>query len=324
MALPDPHIAPSAYALEKAVRVAARKLGRGASAEAIEREALNLLSMEGFQPLSSPIGPSRKATPSGGTAIAPLLHVSISAAACASRRPTTQKARLYDVLRKGALELSPDTRLRTRIHVRDTSSLFLGHAPEVLDDLVETLAHVANDTSIPGMYGPFIDAALTENLALIERLPDVLSAFPAVCPIIQVGTPDNGISESVVEALAYALALVPSGQAAGGSILLTTNDCDRRAFGHRVHADAIVVHQRNAVPQEENPGVSPSFPGSWHRVMAADLPLMIPGAANGGDHGPERIHPLPAGDAGAVFRLLDDALLSAPLSGARRQLVLTY
>jgi len=341
---------PTTYALEKAVRTAARRLGRSASAAAIEQEALSLLTEAGWRPTQEPapeplaqstrgasLAPSREEATSRsaptahhtipGHAAPPALrlHLSISAAGCASRRRPTQKARLYETLRSCLLPLAPPLRSATSVHVRDTSSLFIGHPADVLDEVVQTLGHVAADLHLPHIVGPFLDVALPENIPLLERLPQALEGVSSVCPIVQVRTRENGFSHHALSALAYALALVQPRAEPRGMILLTADDCDRRAFGHRVHASSVVAYLRDPLTAPGAAHELPAIPETWTRVPHADLPLSLTRGIGQTTHSQEdRIHPLPVADADAILTLMDDALLNGAAPGMRRHLTLIY
>ena len=345
-----PESIPSLYLLEKAVRSAARRFGRSASADAIEREALSLLKEAGFQPENEALAPIAYAEPNAYTApdayVAPdtlgssaenretaimesdprtWLHVSISAATCTSRRPPTQRARLYAMLRSHLLPLPGDVREATSVHLRDTSLLFAGHEAGVLVDVVQTLEEVAADLGVLRIFGPFIDLALAENLSLLERLPEALSGKHRVCPIIQLSTPENGYSPLAVEAAALALSLIKPGPSPRGRLLLTANDCDRRAFGHRVHAEAVVVYRRSSVHGRAGEEVLSSLPESWQLVTKADIPSIAADSEFSVPRQPlVQINTVPSGAPDAAFTMISETLLSGVPHGARRQLALMY
>ncbi len=332
-----PESIPSSYLLEKAVRNAVRRLGRSASADAIEREALSLLKEAGFQPENQAPAPNAYAAPDtlGSSAEnrdnvimetdpRTWLHVSISAATCTSRRPPTQRARLYATLRSHLLPLPSHVRKATSVHVRDTSLLFAGHEAGVLVDAVQTLEEVATDLGVLRIFGPFIDLSLAENLPLLERLPEALSGKHRVCPIIQLSTPENAYSPPAVEAAALALSLVKPGPSPKGRLLLTTNDCDRRAFRHRVHAEGVVVYRRIPVHSRAGEEMLVSLPESWQLVTKADLPSISLDSESAPTQPLAPVYPVPSGAPDAAFTMMNETLLSGVPHGARRQLALMY
>lgn len=347
--MPTPESIPSSYLLEKAVRSAVRRLGRSASADAIEREALSLLTEAGFQLDKEALSPNAFVAPHTYTAPNTYaaantfgssaenrdsaimetdprtwLHVSISAATSTSRRPPTQRARLYAILRSHLLPLPGDVREAASVHVRDTSILFAGHESGVLVDVVQTLEEVAADLGVPRIFGPFIDLALTENLPLLERLPEALAGKHRVCPIIQLSTPDNGYSPLAVEAAALALSLIKPGPGSSGRLLLTTNDCDRRAFGHRVHAEAVVVHRRIPVHGGAGEELLSSLPETWQWVTKADLPSIAMYSESAPTQPLVQVYPVPSGAPDAALNMMNKTLLSSVPHGARGQLALMY
>ncbi len=317
----DTHIAPSAYAMEKAVRVATRRLGSSATPASVEVEALGILAAEGYAVSAGPAsGATRTHFLSDEAFAGHQVHVSVSAAPCASRRMNTQRAHLYDRLRKVALSIPETERAHAVLHVRDTSSLLTGHDASSAVVVAETLSEVANDTGIHAIHGPFLDLALAENLYLLEALPEILAVSALLCPTVQIGTTDNGHPEASLEALSYAIATRLAGGAKGHPLIISDNDCDRRAFGHRVHSENIVWHRHVPPDAPESSHRLTHLPETWNQVMAADLPVFV-GAppVRMSDH----IMDL-AGSSSPVdiFDAIARTLLSAPSSGARRQLLL--
>lgn len=308
------------------MRIASRKLGYSATPQEVEMEAVRMLDADGFAPfLATTVPgldrPSNERAPDvlQSRPIQSPLHISVSAAGCTSRRPQTQRARLYDLLRKQLLLVPGAERQRTYLHVRDTSSLYVGHSREVVNTIGEVLSDVVRDMNLVHAHGPFIDAALPENLALIEQLPDLISVSDRICPLVQLSTVDNGHSRWAVEALAYALSLISSSRPKQHPLILSVNDCDRRAFGHRVHPESIVIHRRTATHEPSAPSTESSLPSEWHLVASADLPMIPDGLP---ERTTDHLLPLPDGGPDAVRRLIEDQLLSHATSGARRQVLL--
>ena len=317
------HTPPSTYVLEKAVRVAARKLGRTASVTDVEQEALRMLAEDGFAPTPQQSSPSPPGHVVGNTQLATTdavaLHLSISAAPCASRRLNTQRATLYDLLRKELLSIPDAIRSGVHLHVRDTSALLVGHPPDAAVIIAETLAAVAEDIPIAGISGPFIDAALTENLPLLERLPDLIGLAANVCPTVQVGTLDNGHPEAALSAVSFALALASSARTGMNPVIVSVNDCDRRAFGHRVHQTAVVAHSRAASIRTATGATPAGLNDEWQSVSSADLPL-VPGITP--DRTTDLILTVQETGPDDIRGLLEERLLTGGASGARRQLLL--
>jgi hypothetical protein len=313
---------PSAYALEKAVRIAARRLGPDASDLDIEAAAMRSLVDEGYSPTSM----AHPAPAGARSDFAPVrldsrteLHLSVSAAPCASRRLNTVRARLYDRLRTVLAHTPPIVASAVYLHVRETSSLTLGHPPESLLVIAETLGDVLNDLPVSHIHAPFVDAALSENTTLLERLPELLKLSHRLCPTIQIATTDNGLDERALEAVCLALAVAARDGSGTHPLILSTQDCDRRAFGHRVHPEAIVAYARpsqGAVPGNRS---LDAIPQTWQRVGSADLPLLI-------DHTPQRttdhmVQLNPDVTPQSVLSLVAQELLAGPAGGARRQLM---
>lgn len=318
-----PHSTPSAYALEKAVRVAARRLGSDVSDIEIEAEAMRILSQDGFV-----AGDHRDPVPTGAHHFpVPTAqdhqtewHLSVSAAPCASRRLNTQRARLYDRLRSVLTQAPYLGTSNIYLHVRDTSSLTVGHPPEALLTIAETLVDVVRDLPVSDIHAPFIDAALPENIGLLERIPELLALSQRLCPTVQIATIDNGLDEPSLEALCLALAVATQQKQGSHPLILSTQDCDRRAFGHRVHPEAIVAFQRQPVGEVREPASLDALPESWLHVASADLPLLM-------DHTPQRttdhVIPLaPEASPESILSLVSDRLLSGSAGGARRQLMI--
>ena len=323
MSVPRTDSRPSAYALEKAVRVAARRLGSDASDMDIEAAAMRLLVEEGYTPTA--VASSAPAGFDTGFTTARLesqteLHLSVSAAPCASRRLNTQRARLYDRLRTVLAKTPSIGASAGYLHVRETSALTLGHPPESLLVIAETLVDVLDDLPVSHIHAPFVDAALPEHTALLDRLPELLKLSPRLCPTIQVATSDNGLDEQALEAICLALAVAARSGSGTHPIILSTQDCDRRAFGHRVHSDAVVAYVRPS--QGAAPGATSldAIPHNWQRAGTADLPLLM-------EHTPQRTtdhvarltaDPTPH----SVLSLISDGLLAGLTGGARRQLMI--
>ena len=259
---------PTSYpdiALERALDEAIHRLGPSAGSEQIEREALRLLGAP------SPSATHAASSYRMSTGTPPIRHVSVSAARCASRRPSTQRARLYDLLRRMALQAAgvdsdlPPTDGGLHLHVRDTSLLLVGHPPSMLDVLADVFAHILRDTPTSWIHGPFLDLALEENAPFLDRLSDLIPAHPALCPILQAGTLENGWSEWILDGMAWAIATALE-RGSKGQVIVSVNDCDRRAWGHRVHMDTVVVHGMN------NADLAP-LPVNWMGVSSADLSI---------------------------------------------------
>lgn len=317
----QPHSPPSSYALEKAVRIAARRLGSAATEAEIEEAAVRLLVEDGFSPATA-----ASATSSGtASSVARLdnqseLHLSVSAAPCVSRRLNTQRARLYDRLRTVLAKTPSVGASAVYLHVRDTSSLTLGHPAESLLVIAETLVDVLNDLPVSHIHAPFIDAALAENTLLLERVPELISQSARLCPTIQLANSENGLNESALEAICLALAIAAQNGKGSHPLILSTQDCDRRAFGHRVHPEAIVAFLRQPPGATSATTSLESLSTDWHRVGSADLPLLR-------HHTPHRTtdHVVQlSADATpeSLLTLIADELLAGPAGGARRQLMI--
>lgn len=271
--------------------------------------------------LTEPVGPTGSTYSETGHE----WHLSVSAAPCASRRLNTQRARLYDRLRSTVLQLPRESETAVFLHVRDTSSLLVGHDADALLVIAETLADVQRDLPVSYVHGPFIDAALMENLPLLEHLPELLSISERLCPTVQLSTLDNGLSEHTLEAVCLGLAVTAQKGTGTGSrpVIVSAHDCDRRAFGHRVHAEAIVAHHRHpahGIGSGAGAGSVGPIPEDWQRVEMVDLPLLM-------HHVPQRtsdhITVLGSGDTPAtLLSLLESGLLAGTPGGARRQLML--
>lgn len=289
--------------LDAAIEAAVRRLGPGAGRARIEEEALQWLQRT-------------PATAQSGQAI----FLSASAITAISRKPSTQRARLYDPLRKIVLQardVDPDPALL--LHVRETSMLLPGHPASVWDDTARTLADLAEDTRLDTVFAPFLDLALEENGRWLDRLPDVLGIHPALLPTVQVATQDNGWTDWLIEGLAWALGSAASG-GSRGHVIVSVNDCDRRAFGHRVHPEA-VVHFRSGNRAGTTSSQRDADTG-WLHVATADLPIH-PFYSTGRTADLQR-QLRPGTDPGSIADLLHTELLDSMHSGARKQMLLSW
>jgi hypothetical protein len=293
--------------LDAAIDAALRRLGPGAGRARIEEEAWQWL-----QQGQREHGAQRKPTAAR--------WLSASAVSAISRKPGTQRARLYDVMRKQVLharDVDPDPALI--LHIRETSLLLPGHPASVLDDTAHTLAQLAEDTGLDTLYAPFLDLALEENARLLDRLPDVLGLHPALIPTIQVATQDNGWTDWLIQGVSLALASTTAG-GRRGQVILSVNDCDRRAFGHRVHPDALVTHHEGHA--HAAPAAHRDTETGWLQVSTADLPVH-PFRSAGRPTDLQRLL-RPGTDPGAIEQLLHTELLDSMHSGARKQLLLSW
>lgn len=289
--------------LDAAIEAAFRRLGPGAGRARIEQEA--------WQWLQGGASPSHR-----GQAV----FLSASAIPSISRKPSTQRARLYDVLRKLVLQardLDPESALI--LHVRETSMMLPGHPTSTLDDTARILGNLADDTGLDTLFAPFLDLALEENARWLDRLPELLGIHPALIPTVQVATQDNGWTDWVVEGLAWALATAASG-ATRGQVIISVNDCDRRAFGHRVHPEAVVQHRMGQRP--EGLASQRDAETGWLRVATADLPVH-PFLSTGRPTDVQRLL-RPNTDPGTIEQLLHTELLDSMHSGARKQMLLSW
>ncbi|MDA0379435.1 MAG: hypothetical protein O3C45_03240 [Bacteroidetes bacterium] len=293
--------------LDAAIEAAIRRLGPAAGRARIEEEAWQWLQ-----------GTSQKPSSASSSAV----FLSSSAIPAISRKPSTQRSRLYDSLRKlvlTAVDLDPDPDPALVLHVRETSMLLPGRASSVWDDTALTLADLAEDTRLDTVYAPFLDLALEENGRWLDRIPDALGLHPALLPSFQIATQDNGWADWLVEGLAWALAAASTGGIRGRAII-SVNDCDRRAFGHRVHPET-VVHYRLGHPASQD-GPRRDAETGWLRVGTADLPIH-PFLSTGR---PTDLHrTLSRGaDPASILNLLHTELLDSMHSGARKQMLLTW
>lgn len=289
--------------LDAAIEAAVRRLGPAAGRARIEEEAWQWLST------SPPTSPQGQA-----------IFLSSSAIPAISRKASTQRARLYDGLRKVVLQardLDPDPTLV--LHVRETSMMLPGHTASVWDDTARTLADVAEDTRLDTVYAPFLDLALEENARWLDRLPDALGIHPALLPTVQIATQDNGWTDWLVEGVAWALAAAASG-GSRGHVIVSVNDCDRRAFGHRVHPDT-VVHFRS-IQRSAPPAAQRDIETGWLQVATADLPIH-PFLSTGRPTDLQRLL-RPGIDPGTIADLLHTELLDSMHSGARKQMLLSW
>ena len=205
------------------------------------------------------------------------------------------------------------------LHVRDTSSLLVGHQPDMLLLVAETLAAVVEDIPVSGISGPFIDGALVENLPLIEKIPDLVGLNRLVCPTVQIGTRENGHPEATVSAVALALAVASSDGSAEGPVIVSVNDCDRRAFGHRVHPETVVAYSRPSLKEDPASFQAPSRDAHRLNVATADLPLV---AGTPPERSIDHMHRVGPSSPEDIQRLLEEHLLKGASSGVRRQMLL--
>jgi len=243
----------STHSLDLIVEAAIKRLGTRASASDVEVEAVRI--MERRAPVS-PSVPIRS------------ICVSVSLASSTSRRSATQFARVYDNLRLAldsfqwdvaeALNLSASNSLPCplHLHVRQTGNLFVGHAPTEILSVATSLSRLAQDVGLDRVTGPFLDLSHPDNLSQVEIIPELLSLHPAIHPVIQIGTREQGLDADVIRALCLALSIRgqnrPSAEAGSAGATIIVNGCDQRAFGHRVHPQEVLFSMDGGSP-DSNP-----------------------------------------------------------------------
>ena len=185
---------------------------------------------------------------------------SISLAACSSRRSSTQRARVYDHVKKSADTFSEAIRNASReaafqfmprimVSLRDCTNLFAGHGPEELLNVSEAISQAAQDASVEHVLGPFLDLTLSDGFDKVDLIPDCLTRFKNLIPAIQVGTEQDGFNDEMAIAIGYALGIASNQSRDHASrIAIEVNGCNRRAFGRRVSSTAkgISISYRDA------------------------------------------------------------------------------
>ena len=195
--------------------------------------------------------------------------------------------------------------------------LLPGHPVSVIGDVFKTLTQALDDLPAATVFGPFLDLALEENVRYLERLPDLVTLHQDLCPTLQLATMENGWSEWVLDALSFALAAAAS-SGRRGVLILSANDCDRRAFGLRVHPEAVVIHHKGRSNAEL---ASFAHDNAWIAADSVDLPShpSLPQARPA-----DRFRMLgPGSDPSDIRALIHEDLLDGMRSGARQHLVLT-
>jgi hypothetical protein len=122
-----------------------------------------------------------------------------------------------------------------------------------------------------------------------------------------------------VEGVAWALGSAASG-GSRGHVILSVNDCDRRAFGHRVHPETTVCHRSG--PRVTASGPQRDTETGWLQVATADLPIH-PFLSTGRPTDLQRLL-RPGVDPGTIADLLHTELLDSMHSGARKQMLLSW
>jgi hypothetical protein len=174
------------------------------------------------------------------------VQCSISLAPCSSRRSVTQRARVYDRIKLAADALSEAVYYSSRqlglsnvpsieLLARDCSNLYAGHEPDEVLSIADALSSAAVNSSIASIRGPFLDLSLSEEFSKVDIIPDLLSRFKRLTPVLQVGTEQDPLSEETLRALMFGLGIASSNQANDPiRVALVVNGCDRRAYGRRV------------------------------------------------------------------------------------------
>ncbi len=179
------------------------------------------------------------------------IRISVSVADCSSRRSPTQRARVYDRIRLAASSLKllvqdvakelAVSMPHMELNVRDSSSLLYGHDSGELLSVAEAMSQAAIDTGVSIIRGPFLDLALEQNSKYMSVLPELLAISPALRPMVQIGTKENGFDPDIVHGLALAACIHNKSQHLRGhgspQCTVFVNGCDRRAFDLRVHPD---------------------------------------------------------------------------------------
>ncbi|NQV73224.1 DUF711 family protein [bacterium] len=174
------------------------------------------------------------------------VQCSVSLASCSSRRSVTQKAKVYDRVKQAADALSEAVYNSSKqlglsdvpsieLHARDCSNLYAGHEPEEVLSIADALSEAAVNASIASIRGPFLDLSLSEEFSKVDIIPDLLSRFKRLTPVLQVGTEQDPLSEDTLQALMFGLGIASSGLANDSiRVAMVVNGCDRRAYGRRV------------------------------------------------------------------------------------------
>lgn len=213
-------------------------LGGNPSADEVEAAAVNALDNTAFRV---------DATASSGMHIRAVI-CSISLSGCTSRRPPTQRARVYDRIRRSgdALTLalhSVSSQLGIPLPVlelttRDCTSLLSGHDTSEILNMAAAMNQACIDVGASEISGPFLDLSLDESTPYLDILPELLAVSGKCIPLLQIGTNQHPPDPDVIRSLALSLGIHRHNPvSAGNRVAVLVNGCDRRAFGQRVHAD---------------------------------------------------------------------------------------
>jgi len=186
--------------------------------------------------------------------VAPVLQAvgcSISVAACTSRRSATQRARVYDHVRRsthqvlsGMHQVAQASGMSTLPHleisIREATGLWAGHEVDEYLSVSDAIHQAVQDAGGHKATGPFLDLSLPEYFGHIDALPEILKQFKHLRPLIQIGTDQDPPSDDVLEALSLVLAIHRvSAPEHDSTLALVVNGCDRRAFGRRAACDVL-------------------------------------------------------------------------------------
>ena len=215
-------------------------LGGSPTAAAVEAAAHRILSAQQSVAASSP--PHRSSSELVREEVD--LKLSLSLASCTSRRSRTQRAAIYDTVRRvgNVARIVADELLKgpngpspsIELSIRDFTSLLAGHSYEEIPELCASLETACVDAGIDTCRAPFLDLSLPNSIGLLTILPDILSRFSTLHPIVQIGTDCHPPDSEVILGVALAVGIASGSVNRASSFDVVNSGCDRRTDGMRL------------------------------------------------------------------------------------------